>query len=103
MAKAYNLNTVEAFYLQGKQPGGNASLFDMAEMFALKYQKDGHLEGSADQTPQFFIQLVFKILLAKFEAKPDDDGKFAKALQFLDEHKRHFGIELEFMKLRVQA
>lgn len=102
-AKAYNLNTVEAFYLQGKQPGGNASMFDMAEMFALKYQKDGYLEGGADATPQFFIQLIFKILLAKFEVKPEEDVKFAKAMQFLDEHKRHFGIELEFMKLRLQA
>ena len=76
-------------------------MFDMAEIFAMKYQKDGHLDTSSGSTPQFFILLVFKILLAKFEAKPEDDSKFEKALQYLEENKKCFGIELEYMKIRL--
>jgi oligoribonuclease NrnB/cAMP/cGMP phosphodiesterase (DHH superfamily) len=40
----YTLNSVEAFYLQVQKNGAQASLLDMAEMFAMKYQKDGHLK-----------------------------------------------------------
>lgn len=102
-AKEFNLNSIEAFYLQAKQPGGMASLLDMAEMFAAKYVKDGHIEIKDNIQPQFYTQLIFKILTGKFEAKPEDDTKFDKALQYLDDHKGSFGIELDYMKLRIQA
>jgi hypothetical protein len=44
--REYLLNSVEAFFLQQRQ-GGAASLLDMAEMFALKFQKDGLLDSEA--------------------------------------------------------
>lgn len=80
------------------------SLLDMAEMFAAKYVKDGHLDMIKDNVqPQFYTQLIFKLLTGKFEAKPDDDSRFDKALQYLDDNKASFGIELDYMKLRIQA
>lgn len=54
----YTLNSVEAFYLQSLEEGAMPSLNDMAEMFAMKYEKDGHLkvapsiDGSAPQNDQ---------------------------------------------------
>lgn len=41
---SYTLNSVEAFYLQSLQEGAMPSLNDLAEMFAMKYEKDGHLK-----------------------------------------------------------
>lgn len=38
---SYTLNSVEAFYLQSP---GMPSMNDLAEMFALKFEKDGHLK-----------------------------------------------------------
>ena len=40
----FTLNTVEAFYLQSLEEGAMPGLTDMAEMFAMKYLKDGHLK-----------------------------------------------------------
>jgi hypothetical protein len=42
--KNYILNSVEAFYLQSQEEGAMPSLNDLAEMFAMKYEKDGHLK-----------------------------------------------------------
>lgn len=98
--KEFGLNSVEAFYLQARN-GAPASMLDMAEMFAAKYQKDGHLD-STNGVPQFFIQLMFKILLAKFELS-GDTTKFEKAMTYLVENKASFGIELDFMMIKVQA
>mmetsp|Transcript_8641 Transcript_8641/g.14631 ORF Transcript_8641/g.14631 Transcript_8641/m.14631 type:complete len:105 (+) Transcript_8641:348-662(+) len=49
--REYSLNQVEALYLQVKH-GKNTmpQLLDMAEMFALKYEKDGHLKSQAQQS-----------------------------------------------------
>ena len=41
----YSLNSVIAFYLQASATGGNPSLNDMAEMFAMKFKKDGYLDS----------------------------------------------------------
>lgn len=43
--KKYMLNSVQAFYHQSFAEGASPQLMDMAEMFAKKYQKDGHLES----------------------------------------------------------
>jgi hypothetical protein len=96
----FGLNSVEAFYLQAKN-GAPPSMLDMAEMFAAKFQKDGHLD-STNGVPQFFVQLMFKILLAKFE-HTGDVAKFSKAMAYLTENKASFGIELDFMMIKVQA
>ena len=76
-------------------------MLDMAEMFAAKYQKDGHLD-TTNGVPQFFVQLMFKIQLAKFE-HTGDIAKFEKAMTYLTENKASFGIELDFMMIKVQA
>ena len=44
---SYTLNSVEAFYLQSLEEGAMPSLNDLAEMFAMKYEKDGHLKEKA--------------------------------------------------------
>lgn len=44
--------------------------------------------------------LVFKILLAKFEASKDE-VKFEKALTYLEENKKSFGILIDYQKVRV--
>jgi len=41
-------------------------------------------------------------MLSKFELSADDQ-KFAKALAYLDENKSSFGIEIDYMMIRVQA
>lgn len=43
----YALNSVEALYLQSLDEGAMPSLSDMAEMMAMKYQKDGNLKEAA--------------------------------------------------------
>jgi hypothetical protein len=107
---AFGLNSVEALYLQVSK-GSNVmpQMLDMAEMLAKKYEKDGnlksHLEGSQNQsTPQFFVVLVFKILLAKFtKSKGESPDKFSKALEYLEENKSSFGMELDFSRLLVNG
>jgi len=43
-AEQYGLSTVQAQYMQTHFNGAPASMLDMAEMFAKKYQKDGHMK-----------------------------------------------------------
>lgn len=45
---------------------------------------------------------MFKILLRKFSVS-QDPAKFEKALEYLNENKASFGLELDFMKLRIQS
>ena len=47
---SYTLNSVESFYLQVHHSGSQASLLDMAAMFAQKYEKDGHLKKAKSVT-----------------------------------------------------
>lgn len=73
--REYALSQAHAIYMQSKDPNAMPQLIDMAEMFAAKYLKDGHMEGlMQDYTnaetgettklpPQFFVQLTFQIML----------------------------------------
>jgi len=99
----YGLNSVEAFYLQTQEPGGIAQLNDMAIMFAQKYQKDGHLPLQDGIAPQFFIQLVFKMMLAKSCSNTSKPDLFTNAIQYLEENKQSFGIAIDYMKLKIDA
>jgi len=40
-------------------------LLDMAEMFANKFEKDGHLKD--EKNSHYFVMLVYKIHMAKFK------------------------------------
>jgi len=107
------LNQVHAIYMQSLDEKAMPQLADMAEMFANKYLKDGHLESSMQEDtttdgevkkvpPQFFVQLMFQILLQKFN-KSKDPAKFEAALAYLTENKGAFKLILDYSRLRVQA
>ena len=45
MPEDYSLNSVEAMYLQSQKPGSMLGLLDKAEMFARKYENEGHMKN----------------------------------------------------------
>ena len=42
------------------------------------------------------------MLLRKFSVSQDPE-KFEKAIAYLDENKKSFGLELDYMKLKIQS
>ena len=43
---------------------------------------------------------MFKILLAKFSASKDEEA-FQKAVEYLDGNKASFGIEMDYLKVKL--
>lgn len=75
-------------------------LLDMAEMFANKFEKDGHLKD--EKNSHYFVMLVYKIHMAKFKFTKDL-SIYKKAIDYLAEKKGIFGIELDYKKTVIEA
>eukprot|EP00347_Sterkiella_histriomuscorum_P023059 403336110 len=92
--KEFALYSIQALYMLSQTKGASPMSIDLALAFIEKQRQTHYKDDIQPSVPQYFVQLYFKILLAK--------KQFDKALEYLNQHEQSFGMILDKRRLVYQ-